>query len=96
MTRGQLGLYLAHTGQPERALRELSQALEESNQNPEMLYLMALVRLDQGEQDEALSLMERAVAKGNQYRQFIKTDPDLQVLRHEDRFTRLLPAAQAI
>jgi TolB-like protein/Flp pilus assembly protein TadD len=96
MTRGQLGLYLAHIDQPGRALSELGQALKESNQNPEMLYLMALVKLDQGEQDEALSLMESAVAAGNEYRQFVKTDPDLQVLRHEDRFTRLLPAAQDI
>ena len=93
MTRGQLGLYLARIDLPERALSELEQALTESGQNPEMLYLMALVKLSLGEEDEALSLLERAVAAGNEYRQFIEADPDLQVLRHKKAFMALLPAA---
>lgn len=92
MTRGQLGLYLSRINQPEQALNELEQALDLSGQNPEILYLMALLKLSQGEEDEALSLLERAVAAGNEYRQFIEADPDLQALRHKEKFTRLLPA----
>lgn len=96
MTRGQLGLYLSRINRPERALHELGQALNESAQNPEMLYLMALVKLSLGEQDEALNRLERAVEAGNEYRQFIEADPDLQALRNKKGFTALLPTAQAI
>ncbi|MEH6637203.1 MAG: tetratricopeptide repeat protein [Halioglobus sp.] len=90
-TRGLLGLYYAHLGQVDEALQVLELALEQSQRNPEVLYLYSLALLKVGKTDDALTVLEEAVEVEGVYRQFIATDPDLQSLKGYERFTRLLP-----
>jgi len=89
-TRGLLATYLAQVNRIEAALNEAHRAVEESRQNSEALYYLALVLLKAGDEAGALDALELAVANDPQYRQFIASDPDLAVLAGDERFDLLI------
>lgn len=89
-TRGLLAIYLAHSSRPDEALQQANNALTVSRQSPEALYYLALVHLQADDSESALQALEAAVAADEQYRQLIKSDPDLAVLRGNARFDRLI------
>lgn len=93
-TRAILGLYLVHLGEPSEGLDLLEKAVEQSQGNPEVLYFKALAVLQEGKTEQALTLLEEAVALEQYYRQFIALDPDLKQLQSEARFIALLPETQ--
>lgn len=90
-TRGLLGLYYSHLGRTDEALSLLELAAEQSQRNPEILYLQALALLQTGDAETAIDRLEEAVAADGRYQQFIAADPDLQALRQNERFASLLP-----
>lgn len=89
-TRGLLAIYLAHSSRPDEALQQANNALTVSRQSPEALYYLALVHLQADDRESALQALEQAVAADEQYRQLIESDPDLAVLRGNERFDRLI------
>ena len=91
-TRAELGRYYAHLERFEEAIELLELAVNQSQRNPEVLYLQALVFLKVGQSEEALTVLEEAVEQEGAFRQFIAADPDLQVFKENERFIRLLPA----
>ena len=89
-TRGLLAIYLAHSGRPDEALQQANSALTVSRQSPEAFYYQALVKLQVNDREGALQALENAVAADEQYRKLIESDPDLAVLRGNERFDRLI------
>ena len=89
-TRGLLAIYLAHSDRPDEAIRQANSALTVSRQSPEALYYLALVKLQVNDREGALQALEDAVAADGQYRKLIESDPDLAVLRGNERFDRLI------
>jgi TolB-like protein/Flp pilus assembly protein TadD len=91
-TRGALGVYYAHLDRFKEAIELLELAVNQSQRHPEVLYLQALVFLKVDKSKAALTLLEEAVKLEGVYRQFIAADPDLQILKENERFIQLLPA----
>ena len=94
-TRAALGVYYAHLGRIEEAKTLLELAVKQSQRISEALYFQTLVLLKDDNVEEALAVLEEAVAKDAAYRQFIADDPDLQTLQDNPRFIKLLPVAKA-
>jgi hypothetical protein len=65
--------------------------VQQSQRNPEVLYFQALALLRVGKDDEALNVLQETVELEEYYRQFIALDPDLQSLKGNTLFMRLLP-----
>lgn len=87
-----LALYYAMTGQRGPASRALSDAFRYAATNdPDVLYVAAIVHKQGGERDQALSYLEKAVATGfspnrirdNPLFDDLKTDPRLMALIHK-------------
>ena len=89
-TRGLLAIYLAQTGRTDEALQQANRSLVESQRSSEALYYLTLIQLQAGETNAALDTMEEMVTSDAQYRQFIKSDPDLAALRGNERFELLI------
>jgi tetratricopeptide (TPR) repeat protein len=79
-------------GEAERILRE---GLAAHPGNPSVLYNLACVLGHGGKTDEAIALLGEALAAEPRYRAYAETDPDLEPLRADPRFTAALepPAA---
>jgi len=90
-TRAILGLYLAHLGEQKESMDLLQTAEVQSKQNPEVLYFKALAVLQVEDTEQAMALLEKAVALDQDFRQFIALDPDLKRLKDDPRFISLLP-----
>lgn len=90
-TRSLLAIYLSHLGQKVEANRAIELAVEQSERNPEVLYFKALIVLQDNNIDDALNLLEEAVAQDHTYNLFMALDPDLQTLQENPRFIALLP-----
>lgn len=91
-TRAMLGLYLVHLSEPTEGMELLEKAIEQSQRNSEILYFKALAVLKKEDTEQAIVLLEEAVALEQYYRQFIALDPDLKGLKDDPRFIALLPA----
>lgn len=92
-TQAILGLYLVHLGEQTEAMELLEAAVELSQRNSEVLYFKALAVLQDDDIEQAIALLEEAVALEQYYRQFIALDPDLKRLQKDIRFIALLPSA---
>jgi TolB-like protein/Tfp pilus assembly protein PilF len=90
LTRASLGLYYAHLGQFDDAQKSLKLALSQSQRNPEVLYLHALVLLKLGNTEKSLNVLEETIRLDDYYQQFIALDPDLRVFEDNPRFLQLL------
>lgn len=91
LTRGFLGLYQVHLDEQDEGFDSLNKALEQSDENSEVLYFQALALLQVGMAEEAIAALNMAVTIDDYYRQFIAMDPDLQPLRGNPAFDALLP-----
>ncbi len=91
--RSHLVLALAKTGDLESAERELRQVLRAST-GPEALYAAAIVAVLGGRQNDAVGLLQRAVAAGYDVR-LLARDPELSKLRDAAGFAALLGGSQA-
>lgn len=90
-TRAMLGLYLVHLDEQAEGMNLLEKAIEQSKRNSEVLYFKALAVLKKEDVEQAILLLEEAVALEQYYRQFIALDPDLNRLKDKPRFKALLP-----
>jgi TolB-like protein/Flp pilus assembly protein TadD len=93
-TRAILGLYLVHLGEQAEGMNLLEAAIEQSQRNPEILYFNALAVLQEDDTEQAIKLLEEAIALEQYYKQFIALDPDLKRLQDEPRFISLMPTAE--
>jgi tetratricopeptide (TPR) repeat protein len=86
-----LGLYLVHLGEHEEGITLLDAAIEQSQRNPEILYFKALAVLQEDDTEQAITLLQEAIALERYYQQFIALDPDLKRLQNDPRFIALMP-----
>jgi TolB-like protein/Flp pilus assembly protein TadD len=91
LTRAMLGLYYVFLDRVSEGTELLNIAVQQSQRNPEVLYFQALALLRVGKDDEALNVLQETVELEEYYRQFIALDPDLQSLKGNTLFMRLLP-----
>ena len=80
---------LAEVGHKEDAIREGSNALEISPDDPMMLYNCACLHSRMGETQRALELLRLAVSKGQLNFKWMQNDPDLIPLRDNAEFIAL-------
>lgn len=88
-TRSMLAFYLACLGDEAAAVDASRRALQDSDRRAEVLFYSALVNLLFDRRDEALALLAEAVDKDEEFRHLIASDPDMGVLRDDDRFRSL-------
>jgi tetratricopeptide (TPR) repeat protein len=91
LTRAMLGRYYIFLGRVSEGLELLDIAVQQSQRNPEVLYVQALGLLQAGKDDDALNVLKEMVILEEDYRQLIALDPDLQRLKDEAQFISLLP-----
>jgi serine/threonine protein kinase/tetratricopeptide (TPR) repeat protein len=83
-------MQLAYLGQRERGLEWARRALSADPEDSGMLYNLACFYAVQGEPEDALSCLEKAVQLGFGLRGWIENDPDLTSLRGDPRFQAIL------
>ena len=81
---------LAHVGQPERGLEWIRRALAIDPEDSGMLYNAACFYCVQGEREEALACLEKAVQLGFGLRGWVENDSDLASIRDDPRFQAAL------
>jgi len=81
---------LFYDGQIERALEWAQRALELFPDDTSSLVNAACLHAKLKHKEEALSLLERAFARGWGHRDWIANDPDYDILRDDPRFQKLL------
>jgi tetratricopeptide (TPR) repeat protein len=82
---------LSKLGQHEAALGELSErVLEIADADHDIAYWTGSVYALEGEREEALSWLERAIDLGNENRAWFESDPNWESLRNDERFQELL------
>ncbi len=86
---GLLALCKARTGRTEEAARLVARAVALEPENATVLERAAIVNLALARRDEALTLLEQAVARGYGSVEF-RSDPEFSSLRNEPRFQLLL------
>jgi tetratricopeptide (TPR) repeat protein len=85
-----LGLALTHLRKYEQAADAYGRALRLKFRPPNTMYNLACVYSLKGDRDEAVRWLERAVSAGFENREALRTDPDLNNIREDPRFLRLL------
>ena len=83
-------LMLADSNRKDEALRECAQAIELSPGDPVMLYNCTCFYSRLGELESALDAMRQAIAAGYSNIEWAKQDPDLNLLRDNPAFQRLI------
>ncbi|MGB5488839.1 MAG: tetratricopeptide repeat protein, partial [Lysobacterales bacterium] len=89
-TIAMLGTYYAHSDRQDDARSQIESALTISKRNPEALLYAALAFNALGEEETTLTYLEEMVERDDSYRNFVIEEPDLQVLRGNERFERLI------
>ena len=77
-------------GDYDGALAHLRAIREDDPDNDHALYMLGVVHVARGELDEAMSHVARAIALNPENRGLARHDPDLEVLRRDETFRRLL------
>ena len=81
---------LYEIGEKQEAFEWINSAFELDPDNAGTLFNAACLYAKDGQKDHALSLLERAFAKGYGNKEWIENDPDYDSLRNEPRFKALL------
>lgn len=81
---------LYHLGDRSRSLEWAARAIAAEPNEPAVLYNIACVQALQGQREDAITSLERAVKKGYSHREWILNDSDLDGLRGIARFESLL------
>ncbi|MGZ6142009.1 MAG: TPR end-of-group domain-containing protein, partial [Myxococcales bacterium] len=84
------GSLLIQSGEKEKGLARLDQAVTLRPQDYAVLYNAACGYTYAGDYDHALDLLERAVGTGKGFRSWIEHDPDLDPLRALPRYQQIL------
>ncbi len=83
-------IHLAQEGRTEEAEREAEKALEINPTDPLMLYNTACFYARLGEKQKAVGSLKDAVAAGFANYEWFKRDPDLESIRDEPEYLRLI------
>ena len=94
INRSRLALYLAKSGDTKAALMELAQVPTRTANEVNTLFRGAVTYELAGDRINALSLLERALDRGYSTTE-VKTDPELEALRQDVRFHRLIARFEA-
>lgn len=89
-TMAMLATYYAYSDRPEEALGQTEAALVISNRDPEALLYAAFTSVALGDKEASLSYLEEMVERDDFYRNYVLEEPELQVLRGNERFERLI------
>jgi len=81
---------LINLGDVDTGLEWIEKALAIDSENPLTLYNVAASYAQAGKTDDAIEMVERAVAKGFTYKPAYENDPDLGAIREDPRFKALL------
>ena len=80
-----LAMYLAKSGDTERALKEIAPVTNVNTQDPAVLYNTAIVYEICGKRDKALNALDQFVRRGGSLND-IKTEPEFVSLRSDPRY----------
>jgi serine/threonine protein kinase/Flp pilus assembly protein TadD len=80
----------SNLGETENAVEWAKRSLAIDPEDPQLLYNVACVYAIEGQKEEALTCLERAIDKGYGHREWIEHDSDLNSLRSDPRFKALL------
>ncbi|KPJ59200.1 MAG: hypothetical protein AMJ46_12265 [Latescibacteria bacterium DG_63] len=83
-------IHLAQEGRAEEAKREAEKALEINPTDPLMLYNTACFYARLGEKERALESLKNAIAAGFANYEWFKRDPDLESIRDEPEYIKLV------
>ena len=83
--RADLAMYLAKSGDTERALKEIAPVAKSNPQDPAVLYNTAIVYEIGGNRGKALNALEQSVRRGRDLND-IKTEPEFVSLRADPRY----------
>jgi serine/threonine protein kinase/Flp pilus assembly protein TadD len=83
-------IHLAQERKSEEAEREAEKALEINPTDPLMLYNTACFYARFGDKEKAIDSLERAVAEGFANYEWVKRDPDLDSIRNEPGYVKLM------
>jgi non-specific serine/threonine protein kinase len=84
------GLALLELGDPLEGQKWMDRAVAASPDDPATLYNVACFWAKKRDQDKALALLEDAVRLGFSHREWIEQDPDLDSLRGDVRYRRII------
>ena len=87
---GNRGANYGHLGRYDEALANLNRSLELRPDNPDALYNLACLFSLWEKPNDALAYLEKAVGKDKEYRELSKTDEDLNNIRDDPRFKKLI------
>jgi Flp pilus assembly protein TadD len=87
--RNSCGTELTHAGRAEQGRAEIPKTLEQSPDDPLILYATGCYEAMFGEKRVALDLLERAVSAGYLDFEYLRRDPDLKNLRGEPGYRAL-------
>jgi serine/threonine-protein kinase len=90
-----LALALGRTGQADEARRHGQRALDLGASDPYVVYPVAQVHLAIGDTERALELIEKAIASGYP-REEVRRDPELERLRSDPRFARMVESPDSV
>ena len=93
-TLGHLATYQAYLGHETQARDMIARALQWSDRNAETLYNLAVVESVFGRDDEALSALEKLIAKDQGYINLLSVDPQFEELRQTPEYTELVSSKQ--
>jgi len=88
--KGDLGFFLARSGQRDEAVKLLAELKQASSQRYVPGTAMALIHIGLGENEEALDWLEKDVDDRGPYSTYYATMPELDDLRSEPRFKAML------
>jgi len=81
---------LIRLGQGERGLEWVRRALAIDPEDSAVLYNVACAYAQQGEIEEAIAILEKAIQNGFGHKEWLENDPDLDSLRGHPRFRSLV------
>ena len=81
---------LLRTGDEKKAVDWATRALDTEREEPAVLYNVACVFAQLGQQDRAMDALDKAINMGFGYRAWIDNDTDLKSLKDEPRFQELM------
>jgi non-specific serine/threonine protein kinase len=84
------GSALCQLGQAERGLEWARRALVTEPEEPSVFYNVACLHALQGQTEEAINYLEKAVQHGFAHKEWIEHDSDLESLRNHPRFQAVL------
>jgi len=90
VTLSNRGATCVQLGRYDEALADLNRSLELRPDDPATLYNLACLFSLWGKPNDALAYLEKAVGKNKKYRKLSKTDEDLNNIRDDPRFKKLI------